>query len=201
MRQSGQDPDQELFRNILLHLRNAESTIDDWKHLMKWTPAEVGDITSFDLALHLYPTTQAVANHNVNKQHANGQPVAVIKAIHTGPGASKASSEDAGGLEPVICITHGARVVLCANLWVDVGLVNGALGTVMAICYDSGQCPPDLPVAVMVRFDSYAGPTLADGTVPITPQHCSWFSTTKQCSRLQLPLKLAWAATIHKAQG
>ena len=80
------------------------------------------------------------------------------------------------------------------------GLVNGAMGTVEAICYRTGG-PPDLPIAVMVHFDSYSGPTLHDGTVPITPLCRSWSSSGVQCSRLQLPLKLAWAVTIHKSQG
>ena len=91
--------------------------------------------------------------------------------------------------------------MLSANLWVEVGLVNGALGTVEAICYDDNQQPPDLPIAVMVKFDTYAGPTLPDGTVPIAPLRRTLFTTTKQCSRLQVPLKFAWAVTIHKSQG
>ena len=41
MRQSGQDPDQVLFRDILLRLRDAEVTTADWQHLMKQTPAQV----------------------------------------------------------------------------------------------------------------------------------------------------------------
>ena len=94
-------------------------------------------------------------------------PIAVLSAVHMGPGASKATSDDAGGLEP--CIAHGARVMLSANLWVEVGLVNGALGTVEAIYYEGDQRPPNLPIAVTVKFDSYSGPTLPDGTVPITP--------------------------------
>ena len=69
---------------------------------------------------------------------------------------------------------HGARVMLTANLWVDMGLVNGTMGTVLAICYGSGGASPHLPVAVMVRFDSYQGPTLPDGTVPITPIRQTW---------------------------
>ena len=90
--------------------------------------------------------------------------------------------------------------MLCANLWVDVGLVNGARGTIVAICYENGHSPPDLSVAVMVRFDCYSGPTLSDGSVPICPLRCTWFASNNHCSRLQVPLKLAWAVTIHKSQ-
>ena len=38
MRQAGQDPDQVRFRDILLRLRNAQVTIEDWNCLMKQTP-------------------------------------------------------------------------------------------------------------------------------------------------------------------
>lgn len=61
--------------------------------------------------------------------------------------------------------------------------------TVEAICYLIDK-PPALPVAVMVRFDDYTGPTVHDGTVPITPVRRSWTflwsmftpSTTTQAS-------------------
>ena len=144
---------------------------------------------------------EAVVEHNINKLHGCGQPIATIKAVHTGANASKASADDAGGLQPVVCLTKGARVMLSSNLWVDMGLVNGAMGTVKAICYHDGGAPPDLPVAITVLFDNYSGPTLSDGTVPIVPIRRSSSTSGNQCSRLQLPLKLAWAITIHKAQG
>ena len=49
-------------------------------------------------------------------------------------------------------IAKTARVMLISNLWVEAGLVNEALGIVEAICYQNGGSP-DLPVAVMVKFD------------------------------------------------
>ena len=201
MRQSGQNPAQVQFRSILLRLRNACLTEDDWKQLMVQTPARIPDVAPFSTSLHLRPTVEAVVEHNVSRLHASGQPIATIKAVHTGPNAGKASSDDAGGLESIVCLAHGARVMLTANLWVDMGLVNGSLGTVVAICYGNSGAPPHLPVAVTVRFDSCQGPTLSDGTVPIAPIRRTWFASGASCSRLQLPLKLAWAVTIHKAQG
>ena len=113
----------------------------------------------------------------------------------------KPLSDDAGGLEPVVCLAKGARVMLSSNFWVDMGLVNGAMGTVQAICYKDCQAPPSLPVAVTVLFDHYSGPTLSDGKVPITPLRRSWSSSGRSCSRLQLPFKLAWGVTIHMSQA
>ena len=69
----------------------------------------------------------------------------MIKALHSGHNAAKGTSDDAGGLEPVLYLAHNARVMLISNLWVEAGLVNGALGTVEAIRYSSGE-----PTAVMI---------------------------------------------------
>ena len=74
-------------------------------------------------------------------------------------------------------------MMLTSNLWTGVGLVNGAMGTVIAICYKSGQAPPNLPVPVMLRFDPYPGPTLPDGTCMVCTK-CPVFTiatATKPC--------------------
>ena len=85
------------------------------------------DGAAFDNALHLHPTVQAVAEYNVTKLHNTGGPIATIKTVHTGPNASKSSQEDASGLEPVICLARGVRVMLTSSLWTDAGLVNRAM--------------------------------------------------------------------------
>ena len=53
----------------------------------------------------------------------------------------------------------------------------------------------------MMRLDKYWGPSLHDGSVPIVPQRHTWIKGDSACSWLQISLKLAWAPTIHKAQG
>ena len=191
IRSAGQNPEQVLFRNILLRLIDARVTTEDWQVLMKHTPAHTEDLGPFSTmnTIHLYPTVEAVVKYNVAQLEAIGTPIATIKAVHTGPDASKAPSDNAAGLEPVVCLAKGARVMLTSNIWVEMGLVNGAMGVVEGICYTNGA-PPDLPVAVMIRFDMHSGPCLPDGTVPIAP---TWFSAGAQCSCLQLPLKYAWA--------
>ena len=158
------------------------------------------DISAFSSAVHLFPTVESVVQYNLDKLHSINRPIAVIKAIHAGNGAAKASSEDAGGLDPILYLSHTAHVMLIVNLWVEAGLVNEAMGTVISICYQTGR-PPNLPLAVMVHFDNYTGPTLQDNTVPIIPIRRTWINSGFHCSRLQIPLRLAWAVTIHKSQG
>ena len=110
MRQAGQDPQQVHFRETLLRLRNAEVTVEDWKYLMTQTPTQVQDLSPFANALHLHPTVEAVIEHNVAKLKDSGYPIATIKAVHTGPNASKAPADDASGLEAVVCLSKSARV-------------------------------------------------------------------------------------------
>lgn len=167
---------------------------------MKQTPSQIEDVSSFESALHLFPTVEAVVEYNLDKLRSINKPIAIITAVHSGPNAHRASTDDAGRLDPVVHLANTARVMLIANLWVEAGLVNGALGIVVSICYNNST-PPDLPLAVMVRFDHYSGPTLVDGTIPITPLRRTWSNVGAQCSRLQLPLKLAWAVTVHNAQS
>ena len=58
-----------------------------------------------------------------------------------------------GGLEPVLYLAKNARIMLTCNLWTELGLCNGALGTVRHVIYAEGHSPPVLPIAIIVQFD------------------------------------------------
>ena len=89
MRHAGVDTEQQLFRDLLLRLRDGQMMVEDWKHLMKQPLAVVGATTPFAEALHLFATTSDVAEHNIHKLHASGQPVTMLKDAQSCPQSSR----------------------------------------------------------------------------------------------------------------
>jgi ATP-dependent DNA helicase PIF1 len=78
-----------------------------------------------------------------------------------------------------------AQVMLVANVDPDSGLVNGSRGVI------TGFCPStELP---MVEF--------VNGVKKYIGTHCWPIEDYEFISRFQIPLRLAWAGTIHKCQG
>ena len=160
-RVKGTDPDQIVFRDFLLRLRNGETSENDWKLLLTRQPSEANNIDQFKTATRLFYTNEEVASFNYNSLLQLKQPIAKIEAKHSSSQAAKVSPQDMYGLEPTLLISKNALVMLTMNLWPSVGLCNGATGTVVDIIYTTPHNPPDLPVAVIVNFDNYIGPSIS----------------------------------------
>ena len=82
-----------------------------------------------------------------------------------------------------LCV--GAQVMLITNIDQERGLVNGARGIL------TGYSPGGLP---LVRFIGRTDPEIID-------RHNWWLGEPDDVGRAQIPLRVAYAITIHKSQG
>ena len=112
----------------------------------------------FDDAVRLFCDRQSVAKFNYEKLGELGAPIAVINPIHSSAAAALSKPDDTRGLHPVLFLAEEAEVMLTANLSQEVGLCNGAPGTIRHLIYNDGHAPPELPIAVLVEFRNYCGP-------------------------------------------
>ena|ERR1700685_4386324 len=96
--------------------------------------------------------------------------------------------------------------MLTKNVWQSKGLYNGSLGTVRGLVFRENTSPPSQPYCILVEFDDYRGPSAVHNErrciVPIVPENIQFDPRCgKSGSRMQFPLVLGWAITIHKSQG
>jgi ATP-dependent exoDNAse (exonuclease V) alpha subunit len=205
IRQQGEDTEQQQFRVALEGLRNNNVTQADWRVLTTRVQCNLtqADIATFDNALRVYGKKNDVNAYNHNKMRDLGVPVKQIKALHTGIGAENANWDQGGNLHKTLPLCIGARVMLTENSWTERGLVNGALGTVKGFHWAEGDDVDKVIPTILVAFDNYKGPVLYEETkaVPIAPSKREFAIGNTACTRTQLPLTVAWAITIHKAQG
>lgn len=202
-RVTGSDHDQILFRKLLSRLRDGETTQNDWKQLLDRQPSKLSDIEQFKDVTRLYYTNAEVATYNYDCLVKLKQPIAEIHSKHSSEQAKKISPQEMLHLQPKLFIAKGARVMLTMNLWPSTGLCNGSTGTVVDIIYETNHRPPALPIAIVVKFDKYSGPSMTNMPccVPIPPITATAYIGNTVHERQQLPLTLAWALTIHKSQG
>ena len=117
-----------------------------------------------------------------------------------------------GNLLDVLKIKVGARVMLTTNVDVTDGLTNGAMGTVTTLVLKNFSNAVD---TILVKFDgANVGKNaiahskykhLDKSAVPIKKVQATFAinGRTSSCqgSRIQFPLFLSWAVSIHKCQG
>ncbi len=87
--------------------------------------------------------------------------------------------------EPTLELCVGAQVMLITNMDQDAGLVNGSRGVV------TGYSLSGLPI---VRFLGCKDPVIIDRAT-------WWLADNPDIGRAQIPLRIAYAITTHKAQG
>ena len=206
VRQNPNDP----FYQLLLRVRRGDIQRKDWEMLCERNTCRLPEHEARlfrDGTVKLFATKADAADYNDECLKILGNPIAVCHAKHSGD-VEIAKSLDPDvfcGLQTSLRLSVGALVMLRTNLWVNQKLVNGAIGTVVAILYPENSAgPPNLPAGVVIDVPSYNGPGYDGkaGHVLVTPMEILHIYQGRVIlTRAQLPLTLAWGITIHKSQG
>ena len=213
--------DDTAYAELLCRIRNGTQNENDIEKLKSREIDENSQRYPKD-ALHVFAFNKDVNEHNTKKLAEIASPdeqtiilatddktdsTGIIDISKLPPSRSRT---DTGGLETVLKLAIGARVMMTVNVDTSDGLVNGVMGTVKAIIKNQS----DLVVTILVEFDEKkvgekikrANPYRNNypNAVPVSRYKGQYQKQNKkgaQISRMQFPLTLAWAVTIHKCQG
>ena len=218
MRQKDDQP----FIELLNRLRVAQHREVDI-HTIQSRAVDVNDNNNYPLnELHVWAENKPVMDYNNQRLQEILMPLHVLQAVDQYPkNVSRQEIERVlskgrsytGGLDLEVSIKEGARVMLTNNIDISDRLINGQLGTVARILVNEVTQKPTI---VYIKFDDEdAGNLVIDKSadifakenkvVPIKPIlakiKLNPGKRSQEIERLQFPLALAWACTIHKVQG
>jgi len=116
--------------------------------------------------------------------------------------AGKKPDDAVGQILPVSFFQKDCLMMLGKNACLEEEPNNGAQGKVVALLYDEGHGPPELPIATVVDVRNYKGPAWI-------PEHPTWIPfapmlgecSKRRCKRLGSPVMPAAHIVTHKAQG
>ena len=211
--------DDAAFCDVLCRVRTNDCTLEDNEVLKsRITKPDKPDYPT--QALHVYRLNTDVDKHNAHmlnslatetQQYSIKASDAIAgQTSHIDLSTLSAKRSETGGLHGVLKLAVGARVMLTTNVDVSDGLVNGARGEVVHIVTSSNNKVK----TVLVKFDNSRVGSQAvqqneyhdayPDAVPICKHEVVFLAKGRRGSeitRLQFPLTLAWATTIHKVQG
>jgi hypothetical protein len=134
--------------------------------------------------------------------------------LHQQPSAASQKKEC---LQSYIDIGIGCRVRCVRNKGTQIGIFNGAMGTVVGFCFEKKVPDIHMPLLkdfaehvdreipiVLVQMDSLKGLVTKDNIIPFAAgidESYPLKTNGKVFYRRQLPLEISFASTIHKYQG
>ena len=212
-----------VFRDLLNRTRTGENTDEDYELLAQRSQCgssmtrEAWNERYGDNApnvTRLYCTNKEVEEENKRRLVALGAKIALVEAKHTGKSRTM-DPDKFRNLGRRMYIAVGAEVMATHNLLQPAGICNGSVGIVKEIIYKEDETAPSLPKCVWVDFgENYTGsvnffPNNPErrGWVPIPPIKATCCTVSgnsnglMESTRTMLPLRLAYAWTIWKAQG
>jgi len=173
--------------SILLSVLNSvrSGTVSDEVQMFLDRRSYPGD-THFD-GTRLFPRRQAADAYNHRRLEMVTSPLHEFPTVYVGDARSREQLKKQSPIPEVLAVKVGALVMLRKN---DTSFpykyVNGSLGTITSITSDT------LGVHL-----------LSDSSVTLEPETFSLLDGNgkERASAVNFPVSLAWATTIHKAQG
>jgi hypothetical protein len=102
---------------ILSNCASGKLTKEDWKLLQTRNPDRVPNFeTEFKDAVRLFQDKESVKRYNSVKISSLNSPIARIQAEHNSPATAKVSADVALGLQSVVHLCVGARVMVTKNV-------------------------------------------------------------------------------------
>ena len=171
---------------------------------------------------HLFMKNSQVLDHNHKRLKKLAAPILRVNAVNNNAKARKKASDSFQQLPNHAFYAIDSKVLLTRNIKPIYGLANGSTGYVKGFVWDTSVTDETISDATSVLIwadfkDQYTGkPFFTDdkykesrrGWVPIFASQVDIYEATGSgekgydtLSRAMIPLKLAWAWTIHKAQG
>lgn len=180
--------DEQVYTNIMSRVRRNIHTVSDLDFFRK----KVCDVSEAKLrcqAKNLFPTILFPRVNDVNEYNRNevsklsGRKYSFLSNDNFEP-ETKLSTK---GLPPKkIDIMIGMQVMCTCNNWKSFGIANGSIGIVRSV----------LESNKLIEIEFNNGVTHVVNQIKHTVRHRS-----RVLTRIQFPLTMAWALTIHKAQG
>ncbi|KAG6299514.1 hypothetical protein E4U09_008088 [Claviceps aff. purpurea] len=118
-------------------------------------------------AVYLFATRASVFDVNYSRLREVNVSVLLLRARHSNPRYTSISSKEFNDLTAELPLTIGARVMLTANIWTEVGLVNEVAVTLsmssgmptLPIPVPPSRCSPDLPLPPVPYAEYYEAST------------------------------------------
>lgn len=212
MRQQGNG--QLAFRRALEGLRNNALNYYDQQVLASRIASILNaqDRRFFNNTTCIYFRNEDVRDCNERRLRETNNLVLRLKARYNNPTVgSRASINKCSQLEDEIEVAIGCRIMLLANIQTKTSLVNSTTGYLYDIEQPLGTTDPrsTLPQALIFRIkrDSYSSPILKELdnslyiTVPLFRTKRMFYRRGQEHQREQFPIRVAFAITVHKAQG
>ena len=100
------------FKLLLEHVRDGDSTQEDWQQLLSRQPSAVTNLSEFENAMRLFYGNNQVATYNYDQLLKFYELIAKIDARHSPSFANVVSPEEMCGLVPTLFLARKASVML-----------------------------------------------------------------------------------------